>query len=106
MKSKKVFKIIQSPRGFTIMSFKDTYEVPCILQESSAVTPSIWLGTVPRSYTRWLSDDKGQYKELPITEEMCIATRIHLSQKEVAALLPYLEYFAQTGHLPPHELEK
>lgn len=61
-------------RGFDLIEFKDSYNKECSLQESSmAPLDKIWLGTV--------------------------GNRMHLDQKQVAELLPYLENFVKTGDL-------
>lgn len=38
-------KRYKTQRGFTRIDFKDKYGIDCSLQESSNVTPSVWLGT-------------------------------------------------------------
>jgi len=87
-------------RGFAYTEFTDSYGVPCSLQESSNIKPSIWLGTQPKTYTHWLTPDKGKYEERMIPENMMVHTRMHLSQEQVKQLLPFLKHFAETGHLP------
>lgn len=61
-------------RGFAIVKFTDCYGVPCSIQESSsAEEPKIWLGPS--------------------------AERMHLTQSQVAGLMPLLQKFLDTGRL-------
>ena len=69
-----------TPRSFRIAYFKDTHGEHCSLQESSSVVPCVWFGYSPH--------------------------RMHLSQKHVQKLLPYLTYFAKHGTLPDHNAKK
>lgn len=62
-------------RGFVRGEFTDHYGLACSLQKSSLATRDcIWLGV----------DDH----------------RMHLTQEHVAALLPMLQHFVETGELP------
>ena len=67
-------KIDYTERGFRIAAFKDRNGELCSIQESSSVTPSIWLG--------------------------CGSDRMHLSQKMAKNLIPLLEHFVKHGILP------
>ena len=61
-------------RGFSLFKFTDRYDKKCSLQKSSLATEDcIWLGL--------------QYE------------RMHLSQDQVAMLLPMLEQFVKTGDI-------
>lgn len=65
----------ETNRGFGIYSFLDSNGEKCSIQESSrAFPPSIWFGISP--------------------------DRMHLTQEEVAMLLPILKHFAENGELP------
>ena len=65
-------------RGFRRVDFTDRYGAACSLQESSLATEAaIWLG---------------------VNDPM--ASRMHLTQEQVAELLPLLQHFAETGYLP------
>jgi hypothetical protein len=67
-------------RGFTIGEFKDRYGKPCSIQKSSlASEPCIWLG---------------------VKEALGEPSRMHLTQQQVADLLPLLQHFVETGDLP------
>jgi len=66
--------IRKTDRGFAIVEFTDRYGNPCSLQGSSLATEdAIWLG-----------DNEA---------------RMHLTQETVAALLPLLEGFVNTGEI-------
>lgn len=75
-------------RGFAIGEFKDFYGFECSIQESSMVADetsgaAIWFGR----------DTNDSDSERP-------RPRMHLTQSQVAALLPALQHFAATGDLP------
>lgn len=74
-------KLKRTCRGFKYAEFEDANGEAASIQESSAV-PMLWLGL-----------EKG-------THHMgeCMA-RMHLTRKQVKALLPHLQKFAKTGHL-------
>jgi hypothetical protein len=75
-------------RGFKRGGFVDRYNVECSIQESSLVSePAIWLGCNEGTH------HQGQ----------CSA-RMHLTQEQVARLLPFLQYFAMHGELPATNL--
>ena len=67
-------KITYTPRAFRIATFKDRYGETCSIQESSSIVPSIWLGAG--------------------------SNRMHLSQKMVKNLIPFLTHFVEHGVLP------
>lgn len=70
----------RTERGFAISSFTDRYGAQCSLQKSSlAFEEAIWLGV-----------DEVEGKP----------ARMHLTQEMVAALLPALTHFIETGELP------
>lgn len=62
-------------RGFAVAEFIDRYGFACSIQKSSIATEDcIWLGV----------NDQ----------------RMHLTQEQVAALLPLFQHFVTTGELP------
>lgn len=80
-------KLRTTDRGFGIIEFKDQYEQPCSLQKSSIATiDCIWLGVHTEI-------------DLNTKKELGPAQRMHLTQKQVKELLPYLEKFATTGDI-------
>ena len=69
----------KTPRGFRVVRFFDRYDMECSLQESSLATEdAIWLGVDTHNDPN---------------------NRMHLTQEQVARLLPYLQHFADTGHI-------
>lgn len=64
------------------VSFEDNYKQQCSLQKSNAALENkIWFGVD--------KDVNGK----------TVNGRMHLSQEEIKALLPYLQKFADTGEL-------
>ena len=74
-------------RGFRRADFIDRYDAKCSIQESSLATEAaIWLGM-----------NEGAHHQ-----GECLA-RMHLTQEQVATLLPLLQCFVETGYLPSGE---
>ncbi len=72
-------------RNFKVIDFDDYYGQDCSIQKSSIATiDCIWLGV----------DNTGD--ELGNKE----GTRMHLTRKQAAFLIPILENFVKTGELP------
>lgn len=94
-------------RGFDIVEFEDLYGAKCSLQKSSLATEdAIWLGIddpTPKIMASQAASVGVATKETtgwvpyPIPKEVLINTRMHLTQLQVAELLPYLIRFVQTG---------
>lgn len=81
-------KVKKTQRGFAIIEFEDRYKQKCSLQKSSLATEdAIWLGV-----------DVGIPIELGGKGEI-VDFRMHLTRKQVKALLPHLETFAKTGSI-------
>ena len=77
----KEIKFRKTECGFKRADFEDLYNSQCSLQESSLATENaIWLG-VHKNY------------------QGAESTRMHLTEKQVAALLPHLKRFVETGKL-------
>ena len=77
----------KTERGFTLIKFKDRYNQPCTLQESSLATEKcIWLGV---------------HSEIDLNtgEHLGPNQRMHLTQEQVKELLPLLKKFVKTGEL-------
>ena len=89
-------------RGFIKADFKDANGEECSLQKSSVATePMVWLGVnevkpkyFPSNGTGWHDVPMGQYTQV------LSSGRMHLTQAQVADLLPALVYFAEHGDLP------
>ena len=80
------------------MKFNDLHGNECSLQESTAeLYDAVWLGIgIPLINVK----ADGEWKDLTLPQDAVIHSRMHLSQKQVAALLPKLEHFVKTGNLP------
>lgn len=102
-------------RGFRIKHFLDSYGLRCSVQKSSLATEdAIWLGIddpepriMARDAVKLGRDDLLKPDEpvegwvpFPIPDEVHITTRMHLTQEQAKALLPYLQHFVETGDLP------
>ena len=100
-------------RGFDLINFEDRSGLKCSLQKSSiAGEDCIWLGLdelvikefypMPRDTDEsWFPitiEDLDKLKHRP-QNEIHGFTRMHLTQKQVKELLPYLQRFAKTGEL-------
>jgi hypothetical protein len=99
----------KNDRGFIGSTFVDRYGSTCSIQESSASGDEdtgafIWFG-VDRPAVKVMSPETG-WTDVPLPTDVLIAGRMHLSQVQVAELLPSLMYFAETGGLPNAEQHK
>lgn len=87
-------KLKKTQRGFARAEFKDLYNAPCSIQQSSsAEVNAIWLGC--ESGTHYLGTTPTENIEYDC------AARMHLTQEQVKALLPLLLRFVETGELSP-----
>ncbi len=100
LRLKRGFKRRTTARGFGIIDFRDDNDTACNVQKSSsAMFDCIWLGAAEIGLKR-LTPGKG-WEDVPLAPGACVANnRMHLSQRQVAALLPILQHFAETGELP------
>lgn len=88
----------KTSRGFSFISFKDSYGINCSLQKSSSIESKIWLGC-DEANMRALIPGKG-WTRIDITNlETVSDTRMHLNRKQVLNLLPYLIKFVITGSI-------
>lgn len=92
-------EIKKTQRGFKFVEFIDRYGAQCSLQESSlADEAAIWFGPDDADPKRLVS---GQgWQKVPFSDDTLFNTRMHLTQKQVKELLPYLRYFVKYGYLP------
>lgn len=79
--------ICRTSRGFAVVLFRDHYGEECSLQESSLAEPAaIWFGCDRNAFHSGTGEP--------------LSPRMHLTREQVAALLPLLAHFAETGKLP------
>ena len=115
---KRVNKIKTKPteRGFSLGTFKDDYGNECSIQKSSIATRDcIWLGINEPTHKLMARDAMSMGREdllepgperyngwvnWPLPKEVQVASRMHLTRKQVQDLLPLLEHFVKTGELP------
>lgn len=115
---------MKTNRGFEIQHFYDDYGVECMIQESSAAEPHIWLGVAHNSL-KVMAKDKPELidsvlhiaKDHPECNEMgwctvhlpkeaLIENRMHLNRKQAKELAKMLEYFARHGVLKEEKGER
>ena len=110
-------------RGFPLVTFRDTNDCECSLQESSrAVFENedgtvddplgwIWLGIDdPEPKVMWKdaaklgvkTDATSGWVPYPIPEEVLLSTRMHLNEKQVRGLIDRLQQWLDTGTLSPN----
>jgi hypothetical protein len=88
----------KTARGFDLIEFTDRYDVACSIQKSSlAFEDAIWLGC-SEAKPRQLIPGKG-WQDIEMPADYCANTRMHLTQEQVAWLLPILQNFVLTGEL-------
>jgi len=90
-------------RGFCCTEFNDANGTPCNIQESSACRDEalIWFGAEDIGLKHFKAHEGWKDVELTNTiEEHYVANnRMHLTQSQVAELLPILEHFVKTGRV-------
>lgn len=94
--------ITTTRRGFDLIEFSDHYDIKCSLQKSSLATEdAIWFGCNDADPRR-LIPNQG-WHSIPMPEGYVADTRMHLTRDQVAALLPHLQRFVETGHIAVHD---
>lgn len=87
-------------RGFEYIEFTDDYGQKCSIQESSSVTPRIWIGVndanprVMASDAEKLGIETDQttgWIPFPIPDQVLLTTRMHLSKQGLRQLIDQLE---------------
>jgi len=102
-------------RGFMCGEFEDANGQKCSIQESSACCREeeegayLWLGNDDANPMVLAFDaarvgvqttETTGWVPYPVPKEVLMHTRMHLSQRQVKELLPFLKHFAKTGNLP------
>ena len=96
-------------RGFAIGKFADLYGAECSIQKSSlANDDAIWLG-VDNANPQLLASEAEAHGIVtakttgwipyPISEDVLLTTRMHLSRDQAAELIPILQKFVDTGDI-------
>lgn len=98
-----VSKFKKTQRGFGYREFHDANGVDCSIQESSAIQDEalIWFGADDIGLKHFVAGRGWKDVELTDTmQEHYIAnTRMHLTQSQVAELIPILQKFVDTGEV-------
>lgn len=100
----------KTERNFPFIAFEDFYGTLCEVQISSLATQdAIWLGVsnvnpvILHGDAKRLgikTDATTGWVPYPIPSEVLLSSRMHLTRDEVAALLPVLQHYVNTGELP------
>lgn len=90
-------------RGFSHAKFTDRYGEQCSIQKSSLASEDcIWLGlddVTPQILASKIIEGGTGWAKLPLPDDVHIHSRMHLTREQVAALLPALQRFVQTGEI-------
>lgn len=93
----------KTARGFALSDFNDLYGAKCSIQKSSlASDDAIWLGVddaKPQIMASKIIEGGTGWAKYPLPEGVLLTTRMHLNREQVAALLPTLQHFVDTGEL-------
>lgn len=85
-------------RGFAIYEFKDSFGEDCSLQKSSAaMEDKIWLG-VTDLRVQHFAPNVG-WKDVELPPNSIGNNRMHLTRRQVKALIPILQKFVETGEI-------
>ena len=91
-------EIALTDRGFAHVTFTDRGGVACSLQESSLASEAAILLGCNEADPRVLVPNTG-WQPVEMPKEFVANTHMHLTQQQVAALLPHLQRFVETGGL-------
>jgi len=90
-------------RGFGIIEFKDSKGVPCSIQESSSATEeAIWIGcddADPQYFVPYGNPPWRKLEKPSGAQDWVFNTRMHLTRKQVAKIIPILQKFVDEGNL-------
>ena len=91
--------ITHTSRGFARAEFRDANGVECSIQKSSAAeTDLLWLGCNDPNAMQFPGNNTG-WHPYPLPSNVECTTRMHLTREQVAALLPLLHRFVETGEI-------
>lgn len=113
--SKKYLGDVQADeRGFPFLLFKDYYDKHCLLKLSSIAlcaqpgASALWFGllgvdpqirAIHAAAHGIKTNQTVGWVPFPIPKEVSIATDMHLSRDQIAALIPVLQRWVETGEL-------
>lgn len=87
----------KTDRGFVCITFKDRYDNPCSLQESSlANEDAVWVGI--HEATPKISTPSG-WHDYKLPDKVFVNTRMHLTKEMAQSLIDALSVFVKTGRL-------
>lgn len=97
-------KVIETSRGFKYVEFNDRNGEPCSLQESSIATDDcVWFGCDEIGLKKFTPgkgwEDVELQQDHPYGITHVANNRMHLNREQVAALLPFLQRFVETGYI-------
>lgn len=95
----------RTERGFALYEFVDGDGEAATLQMSSAAeAPHVWLGADAVRLMRFVPGES--WSDVPLPEgDVAGNQRLHLTRENVAALLPILKRFVDTGDIEPAAAE-
>lgn len=84
-------------RGFSLIEFKDRYDIDCTIQKSSLATENaIWFGAKEIGLRQMSING---WEDVKLEGDPIANNRMHLTQDQVKSLLPTLQRFADTGEI-------
>jgi hypothetical protein len=96
-------KTNKTHRGFDNIEFTDYYGEKCSIQKSSiGDKDAIWMGVDdanPRIMASKVVKNGTGWVKYPISDDVLLTTRMHLTKKQVEQLLPILIKFIETGEI-------
>ncbi len=108
VREKDKMKLQYSSRGFAYYEFTEVNGDVCNIQKSSiAMEDCIWLGSktiglkgfIPYGNPSWRDVTEDQIREKFGFQDIIANNRMHLNREQVAALLPILQKFVDTGEI-------
>lgn len=102
-----MFKQTHTPRGFARHEFHDLDGTAAVIQESSTgmcsalrIGPAKLECKILQPIENPTTPQRGEWVPVDLPDGALDNSRLHLSQAQVAAMLPTLQYFARNGRLP------
>lgn len=76
-------------RGFKLIQFYDDYGELCDMQQSSSITPHIWLGfhkATPRILASRVQEGDTGWVDYEIPDDVFISSKMHLNKKQCISI--------------------